>query len=399
MKGVSFLGCLMALFVTVSANAVVFPVQHVGTDGAFEPTSNIQIDLNAAAVGPWADTPGAGSGVYDPEQWAVIFRFTEVNIPGNVKVTFINNHACAPVIWLVQGDVTINGEVNLNGMNGQEGSAALVPNVPGPGGFRGGRGNLANATGSAGFGPGGGDNWDAGEPAGGQFVSVYSNEGCFPLIGGSGGGGGIAYDSPRTGGAGGGAILIAAQNSININGANAIMAYGGTGNHHTKGGSGGMIRLLAETITGAGGLWARGQSGGEPGRIRIEAVTNEFTGGSSPGYSFGVAEATPRVLKDETTPVLTLRTLGGQTIPADPSSRLRFPADVQLDEAGEAVLVVDAVNVPPASTVTVRIVRADGMHEIVPLAMTGGDGSASTWEGSITVAGGFSAMQVHAKFN
>ncbi len=399
MKWYMYAGSLMVLFMAVMAGAVNLPAEHAGTDGPFAPVSNIQINLNDAVVGPWDETPGTGNGVYDPAQWAVIFRYTSVNIPSNVKVTFINNHTCAPVIWLVQGDVTINGEVNLNGMNGQEDSAALVPNVPGPGGFRGGRGNLANATGSAGFGPGGGDNWDAGEPTGGQFVSVYSNEGCFPLIGGSGGGGGIAYDSPRSGGAGGGAILIAAQNSININGANAIMAYGGTGNHHTKGGSGGMIRLVAETITGAGGLWAQGQSGGEPGRIRIEAVTNDFAGGSSPAYSFGVAEATPRVLKDETSPALTLRTLGGQTIPADPSSRLRFPADVQLNEAGEAVLVVDAVNVPPASTVTVRIVRADGMQEIVPLAMTGGDGSASTWEGNITVAGGFSAMQVHAKFN
>ena len=397
MKRTSFLVFLMALFVSVSANAVVLPSQHSGTDGAFAPTSNIQIDLNTATVGPWADTPGTGNGVYDPEQWAVIFRFTSVTIPSDVRVTFINNHACAPVIWLVQDDVTIDGVVSLVGMNGSRDSAAMVPSLPGPGGFRGGRGALANAAASAGFGPGGGDNWDAGEPTGGLFVSVYANEGCFPLIGGSGAGG-REYFGPKSGGAGGGAILIAAQNSITINGTSAISASGGNGDS-TWGGSGGMIRLVAETITGAGGLWALGQSGGEPGRIRIEAVTNEFAGGSSPAYSFGVAEATPRVLKDETTPVLTLRTLGGQEIPVDPSSRLRFPADVQLDEAGEAELVVDAVNVPPASTVTVRIVRADGMAEVVSLAMDDVKGEVSTWKGMINVAGGFSAMQVHAKFN
>lgn len=397
MKWYMYAGSLMVLFMAVMAGAVNLPAEHAGTDGPFAPVSNIQINLNDAVVGPWDETPGTGNGVYDPAQWAVIFRYTSVNIPSNVKVTFINNHTCAPVIWLVQGDVTIDGEVNLNGMNGQGGSAALVPSLPGPGGFRGGRGPLANAAGSAGFGPGGADNWEAGNPTGGLFASVYSNEGCFPLIGGSGGPG--HPNVLRGGGAGGGAILIAAQNSITINGANAITTHGGSTDGWTYGGSGGMIRLVAETITGAGGIWASGQNGGEPGRIRIEAVTNEFTGGSSPAYSFGVAEATPLVLKDETTPVLTPRTLGGQEIPADPSSRLRFPADIQLDDAGEAELVVDAVNVPPASTVTVRIVRADGMAEVVSLAMDDVKGEVSTWKGMINVAGGFSAMQVHAKFN
>jgi hypothetical protein len=241
--------CLFVFGMVFSAGAITLPSEGAGSDNAFAPTESVTIDLGAAATGPWKTTPGTGAGVYDPTQWAVIFRFTSVTIPQDVIVTFKNNAACAPVIWLVQGDVTLNGQVNLDGAVGV--LNGLANTEPGPGGFRGGRCAGDGAAAAAGFGLGGGS---LEGDKGGRHVSVYSNEGCFPLIGGSGGAGG----STLSGGAGGGAILVAAAGTINANRSKAIVCCG-AGSDWAYGdkvgsGSGGMIRLLAETITGTGTL-------------------------------------------------------------------------------------------------------------------------------------------------
>lgn len=127
-----------------------------GSDGAFSPTTNTVVPLQDAPSGPWnGPNTMPGKGVYDPNQWAVVYRFTSVNIPANVTVTFTNHPSRAPVVWLVSGNVTINGTINLNG---QQQTNVLVPAEPGPGGFRGGRRAVAaGQPGSAGFGPGAGD--------------------------------------------------------------------------------------------------------------------------------------------------------------------------------------------------------------------------------------------------
>lgn len=399
---------LSVLAFAVSAGAITLPSEGAGSDNAFAPTESVTIDLGAAATGPWKTTPGTGAGVYDPAQWAVIFRYTSVTIPEGVTVTFKNNAACAPVIWLVQGDVTLNGQIALNGETGRYNG--VVNTEPGPGGFRGGRGGegpgSGGVLGSAGFGPGGGafHVGDYNGDNGAKFASRYSNEGCFPLIGGSGGGARSNWDSTIcSGGAGAGAILIAAGGSIHLNRTEAIVANAlNCEDGWAGGGSGGMIRLVAETIDGSGTLQALGgvsNHPGEPGRIRLEAVTNNFAGGSTPNYSFGVAQATPRLLLDDTTPVITPKTLGGKDIPADPAAKMRYPADVQMDATGNAKLVIEAKNVPPASTMIVRITHANGPEETVTATMTGGDLAISTWEADINVANGFSALQVRAQFN
>src|ERR1035437_3295561 len=69
-----------------------------GHDGAFNPTGDTVINM--------ANHPDG------------IYQYTSVNIPGNVTVTFIPNAANTPVVWLVQGSVTNNGSINLNGGSG-----------------------------------------------------------------------------------------------------------------------------------------------------------------------------------------------------------------------------------------------------------------------------------------
>jgi hypothetical protein len=44
-----------------------------GSDGEFHPTESVEVDLSIAQDGHWTD-PGNGNGVYDAEQWAVIFK-------------------------------------------------------------------------------------------------------------------------------------------------------------------------------------------------------------------------------------------------------------------------------------------------------------------------------------
>ncbi len=420
------LGCVLLTLAAFSAAAIQLPDFFADSDGPFNPPAeagDYYVDLGLAtpieAPDTWQTVAGNGNGVYDPAQWAVIFRFTEVNIPAHTNVRFKNNHACAPVIWLVQGNVTINGgdnpgQIILSGNN----SAGQKFSLPGPGGFRGGRGRVSGNNASAGLGPGGG------EPnQGASFTTgtvVYSDEGCFPLIGGSGGGG---YDKDvyniYGGGAGGGAILIVAGGTISIDG--SISANGGSGYPYgdkpTSGGSGGMIRLVADTVTGGGGLYAQGGEDSSPGRIRIEAKNYEFAGGTDPLRSFAVAEDVPRLFRDDTTPRLTPTLLrrtedpeNPQMIPFDPRASLGGVADVQLPEEGIAELVVESENVPPTSTVVARMVRNSGEAvsvspsesepsvKEVPLRLVKTDGAKSTWSVELDLKYGYSALQVHAIF-
>ena len=90
-----------------------------------------------------ASTPGAG--VYDPNQWAVVFKYSSVIVDGVYTVTFKNHPSHAPVVWLVSGDVTLAGEVNLDG---QPWVYAPALAEPGPGGFRGRFGSLRFGSGS-----------------------------------------------------------------------------------------------------------------------------------------------------------------------------------------------------------------------------------------------------------
>ena len=109
-----------------------------GSDGVFAPPTNIVIDLSQAVTGVWDqnNSDNAGRGVYDPEKWAVVFKFASVTIPTNVTVRFANHPSRAPVVWLVQGNVVINGVVSVNGQAADENSSLANVNIEGgPGGF------------------------------------------------------------------------------------------------------------------------------------------------------------------------------------------------------------------------------------------------------------------------
>lgn len=143
-----------ALVAGASTSQAALPVPGAdGSDGPLNPGGNVIIDLSQARTTAWTNAPDfPGGGVYDPDKWAVVFKYSSVLIASNRTVTFKNHPSTAPVVWRVNGDVTINGSVNLNGTWANE----EIPK-PGPGGFRGGAWwESAREVDGAGFGPGGG---------------------------------------------------------------------------------------------------------------------------------------------------------------------------------------------------------------------------------------------------
>lgn len=271
-----------------------------GADGAFNPTANTVINM--------ADHPDG------------IYQFTSVKIPSGVMVSFIPNSANTPVVWLVQGNCVINGIVDIGGKDG----AGIQGGPAGVGGFPGGNGGGGGAPPGDGQGPGGGPAGYANSTLAGNAsfatngaapwtnylngcgISLnqptagerYGNHLLLPLIGGSGGGGtveirqtGLGYG----GGGGGGAIMIAANQFIEING--RIACIGGSGGNsgdvrrYGGGGSGGAIRIVSQEVRGTGQLdVSEGRafyncgfgydypSPASPGFIRFDSFVNVFAG-------------------------------------------------------------------------------------------------------------------------
>lgn len=391
-KAAAILAALV-LFVPVTALGQL-TIPSDGSDGAFNPTANITVDLSQAVTGSW-DQPGTGAGVYDPAKWAVVFKYSEVNIPSGVTVSFANHPSGAPVVWLVQNNVTISGAVNLNGENASPHQG--IPSRAGPGGFRGGSGPISQTAASGGYGPGGGAYYEgAGSYGTGSSAPTYGNVQIVPLIGGSGGSGGDYFGNTRDSGAGGGAILIAASGTVTANG--SVNANGGATND-TGGPSGGAVRIIASTFAGNnnGVLSAVGSSNGGAGRIRIEANAVTFTGASQPVASIAVPASPPLIWPPDTAPTIRITKVGEVDAPADPSASFDFPnQDVTLSTITPVSVRIEAQNMPTDWTVVLRVVPRVGQDFRTNAALVSGDASSSVWEAQINAPVGFAALQVRA---
>jgi hypothetical protein len=407
---------------TLCAIAVVFALPGVantaitvpganGSDGAFNaPLGTVTtIDLSLAAPAPWdSNSPTPGRGVYDGDQWAVVFHYTSVNIPSPATVAFKNNAARAPVIWLVSGDVTISGTLDLNG---GDTSTGIAQSEPGPGGWPGGKneqstGAFAGPSGP-GWGLGGGGRGlnGAGHTGIGSGTSpgaAYGSAQVIPLFGGSGGGGALFR-----GGAGGGAILIAATGTITINAGGIIRSNGGQGSNpdaianRSGGGSGGAIRLVANAIAGSGAIQTLGATGhlpGSNGRIRIEAnsVSPSITTNPLPAAA---RPATPaQILPDPGAPSARILTVAGNPVASQPGGQLNAAADVLPDILPATMpVVIETRNVPISSQVRLRVAPLAGDAETVTASFTSGNGSLALWTATIVPSQGSSALQVRVE--
>lgn len=417
-----------------SASAQIIVPGADDSDGLFNPTSNITINLANSPDGAWdGPNPGGGedaatkplTGVYDASKRAIVFRFTSVNIPSGVTVTFNNHPKNAPVVWLVSSIATINGVVILNGSAGHISGNAALPSTPGPGGFRGGIGSrLGGASSGAGFGPGGAPWANPFRGRGGGYGTsglancegvaggpTYGNAQVQPLLGGSGGSGNRwANGDNAGGGAGGGAILIAAATAIQLGSQGAIRANGGDGNNgngacildnSSGGGSGGAIRLIADSVSGTGALSAVGgifntTSLGGSGRIRVEGNSVTLPA-SGPNYSLSPAGTVAALWPDSSAPSVRIIMVGDQSAPSDPASSFGFPnQDVSLANAGTTPVRIEATNMPINWTVTVRKVPLSGEDMKATAAFVSGDDTLSIWEAQVNMGIGFSAVQARA---
>jgi hypothetical protein len=390
MKSITSTLCALALVgLSVPARAALVVPGTTGpganSDGELSITADTVIDLSKATTGTWDqdNTANQGNGVYDPQKWAVVFKYTSVNVLAGKKLTFKNHATRAPVVWLVSGNVTIAGTVDLSGESYTGAGITFHPvnsplggrlAEPGPGGFRGGapwRGGDVRQAAGFGF---GGVNSSNNEGRGGAYGSggagSYGNPSLIPLIGGSGGGGslidpgGVGNNSGWGGGAGGGAILVAAIGDVTINNG-SIQALGGNG--YTGAGSGGGIRVICSRLLGNGSIDAVGGnalSPGAVGRIRLErvSVSAELTTTPAPSTIDLPNDSTALIWSPVGAPEARILSVNNTQAPADPQAAFgAYTPDVALPIGSNATVIVETIKVEQASRVIVRVTPRNGM--------------------------------------
>lgn len=412
-----------------------FTSGSTGADGALifeEPTEATTIVFDPTTYDPPLDPEGDN-----------IFHFTTIHIPKNLTLRMNDEKlGSLPVIWLAQGEVQINGTLDLSG----EGASYYDPNglrgqfarIAGAGGFRGGKGMqsgcgpgagrvgipFSNQWGTNAVGGGAGHANPGGEQlsvggAGGTGGRAYGNQFLMPLIGGSGGGGSAILENisggedTRGGGGGGGAILIASSVSISFDRpypAESISVKGGAGelNNSGGGGSGGAIRLMAPEISGYCSLDARGghyqsqahnANAGSDGRIRIESyehnrhlLANNFQ--SQPAFSWG---SPLRVFPPETAPKVRVTAIDGVEVP-ERSRGFYLVPDVEIVASTTSTVTIMANYVPVGTEIDLTIQPEYESQIRVTTTQLQGTLEQSTAEARVRFPPGFSRGYVFANW-
>lgn len=388
---------LTAAFLTHAAHAQL-TIPSDGSDGAFAPAADVEIDLGLAPTALWT-AAGSGNGVYDAEKWAVVFKYSSVNIPAGVKVTFKNHPTYAPVVWLVQGNVTIDGELNLDGKPGtRNATMSLIPAEPGPGGFRGAA--RGPSGGGHGMGPGGGLPGRFSDVA--DYQTVYGNPQIIPLIGGSGNGADNfeAYPGAVSGGAGGGAIAIFAPQAISLTGLISSKGVGhpdwGGANSVERAGSGGAVKLVANTVSGSGTVRCVNTNVANAGRIRIE------TNGLAPSIqtapeTIGVSPANPPVIwPAANAPTAKVVSVDAVNAPLDPRAPLVAGADVAIQDSNQVDILIETQNFPIEGVVQLNITPKFGNRTTLNATRQSGDITSAIWRVQTTLPQGFVTLQARA---
>src|ERR1039458_6873898 len=365
-KAASLLAACMAA--STSSLFAQLNIPSDGSDGALVISNNTVIDLSQAVTGNWTNNnaANAGKGIYDPAKWAVVFKYSSVVIASGATLTFSNHPTHAPVVWLVSGNVTNNGEINLDGHSISLNYSDTAE--PGPGGFRGG------TIGMSGFGPGGGYDFY------GYYSTMhaYGNEQIVPLIGGSGGG----YSGYSVSGGGGGAILIASSGTISING--SVHANGAA--YQGVGGAGGAIRLISGQLTDNGSISAGGPY---PGRIRLEATnTAGLNIGLNPSVNPLTILASPfplTIWPATNAPMVQVMTISNVnanlTAPADPKASLAASQDDLAIATTAAVTIgLQTSNFPINGTVNVYIKSLSAGQTVLPANCISGNSNSANWQ-------------------
>ena len=340
-----------------------------------------------------------------------VFEFSTVDVGtppsfGFLDIFPVGHDGPTPLAILSQASFRLrtNVRLRLDGQNGLSSQTGLPTTDfgarggrPGPGGYAGGSGGKTgtpSTAGNPGVGPTGG--------AGGAANTVPSHGGhagpslapttLVPLVGGSGGGGSGAFDTAcglrggGGGGGGGGAILVAASSQIVLDSGSAINvrgAGGGSGCNSSIGGSGsgGSVRLVATTISGAGAI----QTGN--GIARFEGNTSGYSG--SVEAPRGTVLAAPQPATPADFPSLRITSVGGIAVGATPSGSATSP-DVSFATAPTGPIAVDlaASNIPPGTQVHVRATPIIGAATTATSSALAGPVQNSTASASLAIPAG-----------
>ena len=217
----------------------------------------------------------------------------------------------------------------------------------------------------------------------------------MPLIGGSGG-----WAPPSAlGGGGGGAILIAA-NTISFDTTATVYVAGGSPTGAPGGfpGSGGAIRLLANTITGpTSSHFDHTSAGGGTGlgRIRVEATVIDLPE-VIPGPTITFDNDVGPIFPESDAPRLRIVTVNGEPFPADPQADIDT-IDLPTEATMPVTLEIEANYVPVGTTVDV-ILKHENTLTTVTSSPLSGTLALSTATASITYAD-FWGTEVFLKAN
>jgi hypothetical protein len=393
-KCIKFAGIfVMSVAALVSSSFAQLSVPSDGSDGVLNITADTVIDLSQAVTGTWTNA-SSGNGIYDPTQWAVVFKYSSVNIANGATVTFVNHYANPPVIWLVQSNVTINGTVSVNGNNGVYnvvGEYLLTP--PGPGGFRGGAYDPSIGNGD-GLGLGGGVAGSSYGNASGTYQTSYGNPQILPLIGGSGASFVDRCSPGSSGASGAGAILMVAGGTVTVNG--KITATPGTASDNncaTDNGAGGGIRIVANQIAGNGSITATPQ-----GRTRMEANSISQQLNITPNAALVSPGATPVIFPPASAPSVSIVSVGGAAAPSDPAANVISSPDIGLQTNSPVTVVLQTQNFPSTGTVALRVVPVYGSSWSTNATFVSSNGALATWQLTAQIPLGYCVLQAHATF-
>ncbi len=426
----SVIGVVMLLTMVVASLPTLgqeFNSGSNGSDGTLHLTTPGEVLFDPRDFSPPLDPDGDG-----------VYHFTTINVgPGVIVKLKAVPLGLQPVVWLAEGDVVINGVLDLNGEDGHsEGVTTLnTAAIGGAGGHEEGRGARAGLSATPGLGPGGGvaalrgggaGHVNLGHDGGGCVPgTAYGNAFALPMLGGSGGGG-STFIPGSGGGAGGGALLIGSSTSIKVNG--AITANGGHGRadgiggstRRSGAGSGGTIRLIASRIEGSGLLSAQGGTRvlpdgnlavgtceGSGGQVRLEAFSHQFGGtirvDNPPRFSNAlegmVRLATPGlVFPPNPAPVVRVVSVARVPVPDFPTGAFD-PADLTINQGGEVTFEIEGRNVPIGTVVHFRLYNeSEGLIEFNSEPLAGANASSTSASATATVPHGFSRVTVEATF-
>ncbi len=314
----------------------------------------------------------SGTFQYDMSEKADgIWNYTTIEVGPNTIVEFLPNEANTPARWLANGNVTIEGILDLSATRREEESLApydyRLGGNPGPGGYKGATGGPEDLNLRIfGDGPGGGLYTGSGNSDDGEYEN-YGKPWLYPLAGGSGAG------SRRWnfgGGGGGGAIEISSSAEVILYGS---ILTNGSNQHNTlsRKGSRGAVLLRSNSLKTPDGTiaadhikleaWSR-----ETDDLNVE-IENRFQ---------NLNEGLPLlpVVTNAPAPKLWIESVNGVSI-SNPTTASESPDEIDADftTTDPVSIVVKGDNIPTGAEIHLRISLEDGTTlEPDPMGYIGG---------------------------